>query len=428
MPHPHIFFAHSGGVTAALNATACGVIQTARTSTSSRVYAGEYGILGAIHERLIDTTQWSDQSIQALYHTPSSAFGSCRYKLGSHQQGQQELERIFEVFDAHQIGYFIYNGGNDSQDTTHRISQYAQHIGYPLRCIGLPKTIDNDLPHTDTCPGFGSAAKYIATSVQETALDVQAMHTTSTKVFILEVMGRDAGWLAASSALAQRQAHQAPHLILLPEVPFKPQAFIQAVQHCVSTNGFCIVVASEGIQDTQGRYLNVTQTTDAFGHNQLGGVAPQLAHLVQTQCTFKTHWACADYLQRSARHLASQCDIEQAYTLGQAAIHELMKGTQDVMLTLTRQQSQPYRWGIGHVPLDQVANATRTLPPEWIRSDGFHITPECKAYLAPFIEGEASIPYHKGLPDYPNFPITLAPRQCPIFKPDTHPILEHESV
>ena len=413
MDRKNIFFAHSGGVTAVINTIACGVIQTARKYPHQlgNVYAGQNGILGAINEALIDTSQWSDSLVKALYHTPSSAFGSCRYKI--EQTSHHDVKRIFEVFAAHDIGYFIYNGGNDSQDTTHKIDTLAQQHQYPLKCIGIPKTIDNDLACTDTCPGFGSAAKYIATSVREASLDVQAMSASSTQVFILEVMGRHAGWLAAAGALAQQHPSDPPHIILLPEVPFNREIFLQAVQDTVQTKGYCVIVASEGLSDTNGQHLSQTQHTDAFGHTQLGGVAPKLAHWIQTQCQLKTHWASADYLQRSARHLASACDVKQSHALGCAAIEAALTHQSGIMLTLERIQDNPYQWRVGQAPLDQIANIERKLPAEFIASNGLHVTPMCQAYLRPLILGESPPPYAEGIPAYPAFPHTLLKQHCP---------------
>lgn len=400
MPIKNAIYAQSGGVTAVINTSACGVIQTARQHPQhiGKIYAAQDGIIGALQEDLIDTTFESDEDIAKLMHTPSGAFGSCRYKLNNNPQ---EFTRLIEVFKAHDIGYFFYNGGGDSQDTANKIAQMSQEQNYPITCIGIPKTVDNDLPFTDTCPGFGSVAKYIAISTLEASFDVASMSETSTKVFIFEVMGRHAGWIAAASGLAGSESHEAPHIILFPEIPFEKQQFLQRVAACVKNYGYCVVVASEGIRNHQGQFLSEAGSRDAFGHAQLGGVAPLLAQWVKEALKLKYHWAVADYLQRSARHIASQTDVEQAYALGQAAVEFAIAGHNAIMPTIVREQDAPYRWSISHVSLSQVANQERTLPAEFIRSDGIGITDACRRYLSPLIQGEAYPPYlSQGLPDY----------------------------
>jgi 6-phosphofructokinase len=397
------FYAQSGGATAVINATACGVIQAVRQHSDKigKLYAGRNGIIGAITENLIDTSLESDEDIAALYHTPASAFGSCRYKLKGLEENRDEYERIIEVFAAHNIGYFFYNGGNDSQDTTHKIQQMSQQMGYPLTCIGLPKTIDNDLPYTDNCPGFGSVAKYISISIQEASLDVACMAATSTKVFILEVMGRHAGWIAAAGGLAAQQQDDAAQIILFPEIPFEVGNFVAQVENAVNKHGYCSVIVSEGLKNREGQFLaNATDLKDAFGHTQLGGVAPVIAHLVKRELSYKCHWAVSDYLQRAARHIASQTDVEQAYALGKKGVEYALQGKNGIMLTIERLQNTPYRWSIGEVHLAKVANAERKMPREFISEDGFHITDACREYLQPLIQGESYPPYHNGLPCY----------------------------
>ncbi|MFC3909191.1 6-phosphofructokinase [Legionella dresdenensis] len=392
-------YAQSGGVTAVINASACGVIQTARQYPEQigKVYAAENGIIGALEERLIDTSLESDEAIAALMHTPSGAFGSCRYKL---KDSGTEYQRLIEVFKAHNIGYFFYNGGGDSQDTAHKVSKIGSEMGYPITCIGIPKTVDNDLPFTDNCPGFGSVAKYVAVSTREAGFDVASMAASSTKVFILEVMGRHAGWIAAASGLASEQADQPPHVILLPEVTFEPSRFLTKVKHCVEQYGYCVVVVSEGIRNSDGKFLSDAGLRDAFGHAQLGGVAPVLAQLVKTELGYKYHWAVADYLQRAARHIASQVDLDQAYALGKAAVELAITGHNAIMPIVKREQDSPYRWSIGHVPLKDVANQEKAMPAEYISEDGMGITEACRRYLSPLIQGEAYPPYRNGLPDY----------------------------
>lgn len=400
----NIFYAQSGGATSVINATACGVIQTARKYPNQigKVFAGKNGILGALNNELIDTSQLSDETIAALYHTPGSAFGSCRYKLKGLEENRHEYEKLIELFAANNIGYFFYNGGNDSQDTTHKISLMGQKMGHKLVCIGLPKTIDNDLPFTDCCPGFGSVAKYVATSIREASLDLASMATTSTKVFILEVMGRHTGWIAAAAGLASEHEGQAPHIILFPERHFEVAQFIVRVDETVKKYGFCSIVVSEGVKTAEGKFLTNADLNDAFGHAQLGGVAPLIAELVKQKLKYKCHWAVADYLQRAARHIASQTDVDHAYTLGKTSIEYALAGKSGIMLTIERKQDDPYRWLVGEVALEKVANLERKVPMEYLSEDGFHITDACRTYLLPLIQGEAYPPYKNGLPDYLN--------------------------
>ncbi len=402
MMKKNIFYAQSGGATAVINATACAVIQTTAQYSGKigKVLAGRNGIIGALKEELIDTSFESPEAIEALKYTPSSAFGSCRYKLNNIKDDQRQYERLIEVFKAHDIGYFFYNGGGDSQDTSHKISQMSDMMDYPLICIGIPKTIDNDLPFTDCCPGFGSVAKYVAVSTQEAALDVRSMSATSTKVFILEVMGRHAGWIAASAALGQRTPEDPPHLILLPEVPFESGPFLAKVKQTVEKQDYCVIVVSEGVRNPDGRFISESGLHDAFGHEQLGGVAPIIAHLIQKNLGYKYHWAVSDYLQRAARHIASQTDLDQAYALGKAAVEFALAGKRDVMLTIKRESETPYQWSIGTALLADVANIERAIPRDWIDASGFAITDTCRRYLEPLIQGEAYPPYKNGVPNY----------------------------
>ncbi|ASQ46618.1 6-phosphofructokinase [Legionella clemsonensis] len=404
-------YAQSGGVTAVINASACGVIQTARKHPEKigKVYAAQNGIIGALNELLIDTSLETDEDIAQLLHTPSGAFGSCRYKLKD--SGGPEYERLIEVFKAHNIGYFFYNGGGDSQDTAYKVSKLGSERGYPITCIGIPKTVDNDLPFTDTCPGFGSVAKYVAISTLEAGFDVASMAASSTKVFILEVMGRHAGWIAAASGLAGEKAGEPPHIILFPEVPFKQQYFLSKVDECVKKYGYCVVVVSEGIRNEEGQFLSDAGLKDAFGHSQLGGVAPVIAQLVKTELGYKYHWAVADYLQRAARHIASQVDLEQAYALGKAAVELALEGHNAIMPIIQREQDTPYRWSINYVPLADVANQEKKMPANFISEDGMGITEHCRRYLAPLIQGEAYPPYQQGLPIYVRLKNKLVPQK-----------------
>src|SRR5579862_4591987 len=395
------FYAQSGGVSAVINASAAGVIETAmRSKHVGKVYAGRDGIVGALTEDLIDVSRESAATIRALKHTPAGAFGSARFKLKGIEQNRAEYQRLIEVFRAHDIGYFFYNGGNDSMDTALKVSQLGASLGYPITCVGVPKTVDNDLPLTDCCPGFGSVAKYVAVSTREAALDVASMARTSTKVFVLEVMGRHAGWIAAAAGLAGRSAADAPHLILFPEVPFEQQRFLERVRECVESYGYCVIVVSEGAAYADGKFLADAGTRDAFGHTQLGGVAPLVANMVREAHGYKYHWAVADYLQRSARHIASKVDSDQAYAVGKAAVELAVKGVNAVMPTIVRKTAKPYKWTIGHIPLAEVANKEKKVPRDFITEDGFGITAPCRRYLQPLIAGEAYPPYKDGLPDY----------------------------
>ncbi|HEV8500117.1 MAG TPA: 6-phosphofructokinase, partial [Casimicrobiaceae bacterium] len=396
------FYAQSGGVTAVINASAAGVIETARRHRRhiGNVLAGRDGIIGALTEDLIDTSKERAALIRALASTPGGAFGSCRYKLKSLAESRAQYERLIDVFRAHDIGYFFYNGGNDSADTCLKVSQISEKMGYPIVAVHVPKTVDNDLPITDCCPGFGSVAKYVATSMMEAGLDVESMAKTSTKVFILEVMGRHAGWITAATGLAQTKAGQAPHVLLFPEIPFDQDAFLAKVDGAVKQYGYCAVGVSEGLQDKDGKFLAESGLKDAFGHAQLGGVAPRIAEIVRGKLGLKHHWAVADYLQRAARHIASKTDLEQSYAVGKAAVELAVAGQSGVMPTIVRVASRPYKWKIGTARLIDVANVEKKMPRDFITADGFHITDKCRRYLEPLIAGEAFPPFEKGLPSY----------------------------
>ncbi len=396
------FYAQSGGVTAVINASACGVIETARQHPDkiANVYAGRNGIIGALTEDLIDTSQDSDADIAALRHTPSGAFGSCRYKLKGLEESKAEYDRLMEIFKAHNIGYFFYNGGGDSADTCHKVSQLSEKMGFPIQAIHVPKTVDNDLPITDVCPGFGSVAKYIATSVREASFDVCSMARTSTKIFVIEVMGRHAGWIAAAGGLAADENNDIPIVILFPEVEFNQDAFIAKVKEKVETYEYCSIVVSEGAHWPDGKFLAEQGTRDAFGHAQLGGAAPVVANMLKDALGYKYHWAVADYLQRAARHIASKTDVEQAYALGKAAVEMALAGDNAVMPTVVRKSDSPYKWEIGQAKLEDVANVEKMMPNDFISEDGFGITEACRRYLSPLIEGEDYPPYENGLPKY----------------------------
>ncbi len=392
------FYAQSGGVTSVINASACGVIETANKSSKiNKVLCGKNGILGALNEELFDTSKERKSEIAKLRQTPGGAFGSCRFKLQDPVKQKKEYLRLFEVFKAHNIEYFFYNGGGDSQDTTFKVSKMAKELKLPLTCIGIPKTVDNDLPITDCSPGFGSVAKYVATSTLEAGLDVKSMSETSTKVFILEVMGRHAGWIAAASALASTNETDPPHIILMPEVPFVKKKFIDKVKQTVANEGFCVVVASEGTRYKNGMFLADSGLTDAFGHKQLGGVAPVLAQMISS-IGLKNHWAVSDYLQRSARHISSKTDLDQAYAVGKKAVEFALAGKNAVMPVIKRLSNKPYKWKIESASLSKVANVEKTLPKSFISKDGFGISNKGLNYLRPLIQGETLISYKDGIP------------------------------
>lgn len=398
MKAKNAIYAQSGGVTSVINATAGGVIEAARKSKRiNKLYAGKNGIRGLLREDIIDTSIEDIVEIKKLQHTPGGIFGSCRHKLKDSSSNKKEYERLIEVFRAHDIGYFFYNGGGDSQDTTNKISQFTIDAGFPVQCIGIPKTVDNDLPYTDNCPGFGSVAKYVATSVREASLDVQSMSESSTKVFIMEVMGRHAGWIAASSGLAHDKNNSAPHIILLPEIPFYKAKFLKRVKETIKKHGFCVIVVSEGARFKNGEFIADAGTVDSFGHKQLGGVAPTIAGMIKDNLGYKYHWAVSDYLQRAARHISSKTDLDQAYAVGKAAVRFALSGENAVMPIIKRVSSKPYSWEIDKVKLSKVANVEKKLPQNFITKDGFGVTEACKNYLRPLIQGEAYPPYKDGV-------------------------------
>jgi 6-phosphofructokinase 1 len=396
------FYAQSGGVTAVINASACGVIETARKHKGKigKVYAGRNGIIGALTEDLIDTSKDSAAAIAALRHTPSGAFGSCRYKLKGIEEHKAQYERLIEVFRAHNIGYFFYNGGGDSADTCLKVSQLSEKMGYPIVAVHVPKTVDNDLPITDNCPGFGSVAKYIAVSTLEATFDVASMAKTSTKVFVLEVMGRHAGWIAAAGGMASNKETDLPVVILFPEIAFDKAKFLAKVDAMVKKYGYCTVVVSEGVKGADGKFLSDQGLRDAFGHAQLGGVAPVIANIVKEGLNLKFHWGVADYLQRAARHIASKTDVAQAYATGKAAVELAIKGRNSVMPAIKRVSEKPYKWKIEVAELKDVANKEKFMPRDFITADGFGITEKCRKYLAPLMLGEDYPPYRNGLPRY----------------------------
>ena len=417
MKAKNAIYAQSGGVTSVINATAGGVIEAARKSKRiNKLYAGKNGIRGLLREDIIDTSIEDIVEIKKLQHTPGGIFGSCRHKLKDSSSNKKEYERLIEVFRAHDIGYFFYNGGGDSQDTTNKISQFTIDAGFPVQCIGIPKTVDNDLPYTDNCPGFGSVAKYVATSVREASLDVQSMSESSTKVFIMEVMGRHAGWIAASSGLAHDKNNSAPHIILLPEVPFYKAKFLKRVKETIKKHGFCVIVVSEGARFKNGEFIADAGTVDSFGHKQLGGVAPTIAGMIKDNLGYKYHWAVSDYLQRAARHISSKTDLNQAYAVGKAAVRFALSGENAVMPIIKRISSNPYSWEIDKVKLSKVANVEKKLPQNFITKDGFGVTEACKNYLRPLIKGEAYPPYKDGVIETASLKNKLVKKKLKTFK------------
>ncbi|MDR5898418.1 6-phosphofructokinase [Halomonas vilamensis] len=417
MAQHNAFYAQSGGVTAVINASACGVIEACREANDQigKVYAGHNGIIGALTEDLIDVSQESEASITALRHTPGGAFGSCRYKLKDIDTHRAQYERLIEVFKAHDIRYFFYNGGGDSADTCLKVSQLSEKMGYPLTAIHVPKTVDNDLPVTDNSPGFGSVAKYIATSTREASLDVASMCATSTKVFVLEVMGRHAGWIAASGGLAGESEGEPPHLIIFPEIAFDREAVMARVDKCVKECGYCVIVVSEGARYEDGTFLADAGNTDAFGHRQLGGVAPTLAGMIKQDLGYKYHWAVADYLQRAARHLASKTDVEHAYAVGREAVALALAGKNAMMPAIRRVSESPYQWDVISAPLKEVANQEKFMPRDYISEDGFSITPACRSYLSPLIQGEDFPPFENGLPKVAKLKLAKVEKRLPVF-------------
>jgi len=412
------FYAQSGGVTAVINASACGVIETARQHKDKigTVYAGRNGIIGALTEELIDTSLESDADIAALRHTPSGAFGSCRFKLKSLEDNKREYERLIEVFKAHDIGYFFYNGGGDSADTCYKVSQLSEKMGYPVQAIHVPKTVDNDLPVTDNCPGFGSVAKYIAVSTREASYDVRSMAKTSTKLFVIEVMGRHAGWIAAAGGLAADESNDIPVVILFPEIDLDQEKFFAKVKAKVDKYDYCSVVVSEGAKWPDGRFLAEQGTRDSFGHAQLGGAAPVVANMVKDALGYKFHWAVADYMQRAARHIASKTDVDQAYAMGKAGVEMALEGKNSIMPAIIRTSNDPYKWEVGSGDLKDIANVEKMMPREYISEDGFGISDAGREYLLPLIQGEDYPPYKNGMPDYVTLKNQIVDKKLELFE------------
>ena len=412
MAKANAVYAQSGGVTSVINGSAYGVIKAAQESDIiENIYGGLYGINGVLEEKLVDISQEDPADIERLPFTPSGAFGSCRKKLPSLEKNRADFERIIEVFKAHDVRYFFYNGGNDSMDTAHKVSQLSHDMGYDVTCIGVPKTVDNDLPVTDNCPGFGSVAKYNAVSIREAGFDVASMHKDSTKVFVSETMGRHAGWIAASATMAARNDDEGPHIILLPEIAFQEEAFLAEVERIRARLGYCVVAVSEGLQNPDGKFVADAGTVDGFGHTQLGGAGDFIANLVKNKLGIKVHNALPDYFQRSGRHIASKTDIEQAIAVGREAVNLAAQGLNGQMVTIVRESDEPYKWTVGHTDISNIANKEKVLPPEYIREDGFHVTDAFRRYCQPLIEGELWPEYANGIPVYSKLRRNLVPQK-----------------
>lgn len=390
--------AQSGGPTAVINSSLAGVInESLNYECIEEIYGSMNGILGVLQEDLIDLAEESQQTIRALRHTPGSALGTCRYKL----KRQADFDRILQVFEAHNIRYFFYIGGNDSQDTADKISKLADERGYALRVIGIPKTIDNDLVITDHCPGYGSVIKYIATTVREIAQDSAGMGQHDL-VQILEVMGRSAGWIGAGASLAKRQDHpnDPPHLIYLPEVAFSPEKLIEDIKRVLNKERYCFIVVGEGLVDSDGNFVSVGGATDAFGHAQLGGVADYLKSVIDERLDVKVRTTKLGYAQRAAAHCSSLTDNNEAYLAGTAAVRAAIAGETDKMVTLLRGDSEFYTCETGLAPLADIANGIKALPVSWINEDGVSMNYQFVKYASPLIQGEVEVPYEKGVPRF----------------------------
>lgn len=402
----NLLVGQSGGPTSVINASVAGVIQEAgrHPDAIEEIYGGLNGIFGMLNEDLIDLQEEKRQAIEGLKHTPAAALGTCRYKLDFKKKAEKaakDMDRLFEVFKAHNIRYFFYAGGNDSQDTSHKIHEEAVKRGWDMRVIGVPKTIDNDLPHTDHCPGYGSVIKYNATTVMEVGLDVGSMATDDGSCCIIEVMGRSAGWIAAGTVLAKRKPSDAPHIILLPEIPFDEAAFLAKVQATVAEHRYCIVVVGEGLKNAQGEEIGADKTRlDSFGHPVLSGAADRLAEIVQGRVSLKTRTVKLGYTQRAAAHFASETDVQEAFACGEAAVRAAVSGQSGQMVKIVRLQQDPYKWTTDLQPLGDIANVEHFLPRDWISEDGFMPNEKFIQYAAPLVVGEPKLATEGGLPKY----------------------------
>tara|TARA_Y100000766_G_scaffold285136_1_gene306621 strand:+ start:3221 stop:4444 length:1224 start_codon:yes stop_codon:yes gene_type:complete len=401
------FYAQSGGVTSVINSSAFGLFSELKEKVpEANIYVGKNGIVGLIDNEVYDLSK-SKKPLELLLDSPGGMFGSCRYKLPE-KEDEKFYQDLFKQLDKYSIGHFFYNGGNDSADTCYKISEAAKKLNYSLNAIAIPKTIDNDLAITDNCPGFGSVAKYIATSVKEASLDIKSMCKTSTKVFILEVMGRHAGWIAAAAELANDDENTYVHKILIPEIPLNEEAFLAGVQKDVEEFGYSVIVASEGLKNQNGKFYSASDKKDSFGHNQLGGLAPKLANLIDKNLNYKYHWSVSDYLQRSARHISSKTDIEQAISVGKAAANMALNNKNGFMPVICRDSNSPYSWSIKESELMHIANKEKTIPANFISEDGFRISQNGVDYLKPLTIGESYPKYRDGIPVYEQLDLHLA--------------------
>ena len=401
----NLLVAQSGGPTAVINASIAGVIQQAgKHEHIEEIYGGLNGIFGILNEDIIDLQDEQAKAIAGLKYTPAAALGTCRYKIDfkdKPERAAQEMDRLFQVFQAHNIRFFFYAGGNDSQDTAHKIHEEAIKRGWEMRVIGIPKTIDNDLPHTDHCPGFGSVIKYNGASVMEIAIDVGSMATDDGACCVIEVMGRSAGWIAAGSVLAKRQPDDAPHIVLLPEIPLDEEAFLKRVQQVVDKLKYCVVVVGEGLKNSAGQEIAADDTrVDAFGHPVLAGAAEHLAEVVSHKLNLKSRSVKLGYAQRAASHFASATDVLEAAACGEEAVKAALEGHSGFMVKIVRVQNNPYKWSLGLQPLGEIANVEHLVPRDWISEDGFMPNEKFIEYVRPLIEGEVKFPIEGGLPKY----------------------------
>jgi 6-phosphofructokinase 1 len=412
MKQSNLLYAHSGGVTAVINASAAAVIAAAhaRPERVGKVFAARRGILGVLAEDLYDTEAFDEEALARLMLRPGGAFGSCRFDLPS-EDGQRVTDRLFEVFAAHDIGYFLYNGGNGSMDAVARLHDAARERGYPLVCVGVPKTVDNDIVGTDCCPGFGSAAKYLATSMLEAGLDIASMVGSRGSVFVMEVMGRNTGWLAAATALAANgDPDAAPHIVLVPEATFDEEAFLAEVRRVTERLGYCAITVAEGIRRPDGSLI-MEKSRDPRGYVQLGGAGSAIARMIHERLGYKHHWAIPDYLQRSAGHWLSAVDHAQAVAVGRAAVELALDGHGGVFPAIRRLADAPYHWEVAEEDTGRIANLERRLPPAFVRADGLHVTQAACDYIRPLIQGEVAQATRDGLPDYGPLPLVMVPRR-----------------
>ena len=394
----NLLYLQSGGVSSVINVSACGVLEEAyrHSQLITGIYSAAFGIHGLLNEEIYDVTNLNKETLRAIRCMPGGVFGSSRHRIVDAHEDDSEYQRLLNIFRAHGISCFLYNGGGGSMAAAEKIADYCRTLNFPISCIGIPKTIDNDMEQTDNCPGYGSVAKFTATTTREAGLDVASTYTSSTKVLLMEVMGRHAGWIAAAAGLAQQEVDDPPHLIIFPERPLNKKDFLNKVDECVKRIGYCVVIVAEGARGEDGEYINANVTSS--GHRQLGGAAMVLAILIKELLGYKYHCVISDYLQRSARHLSSQVDVEHAYAVGSAAVRYALAGKDCVVPMITRISSSPYKWKINEVSLKVVANKEKFLPQSYISKDGYGISDTAREHILPLIQGEAYPIYQDGLP------------------------------